>query len=94
MTRAEILSAIDNVARSLVDIKAVNGAYTQGLCREIVPRGPRCPQNNKILLVQENTGKPAVLLKEVKQYASLNTRKPCFGLNATPVSSLFIASHG
>lgn len=39
VTKAEILRAIDNGARSLAEIKAVTGACTQGRCKEISPRG-------------------------------------------------------
>lgn len=39
VTKAEILNAMDNGARSLADIKEVTGACIQGRCKELSPRG-------------------------------------------------------
>lgn len=39
VTKAQILNAMQQGARSLGEIKAATGACTQGRCRETSPRG-------------------------------------------------------
>lgn len=42
VTKAQILIALENGAKTLDDIRKITGACTLGMCKELSPRGKCC----------------------------------------------------
>ena len=67
-TRADIIKALDNGAKTLKDIQNTTGACTKGLCKEMNPKGLWCSKD---------------IMQVIADYNDINKKKVYKKLNLT-----------